>query len=194
MSTADRLLATFRATAGAARANRYRVSFDRGQGDRLDILCDSVTWPGRQIMTTEYYTDMKAIKKPYAFANEDINISFILTNNWYAWEYLKSWQSSTINQIDTVTNALTVNLRQDYVRQVIIEHLDEQDRPRKIVQLINAYPTTLASMELGNANENTIIRCTATLSYDNWKSFDTQDTNNITSTTTGLRILSNLLG
>jgi len=38
------------------------------------LLCESVTIPGRQIATQEHFTDVKAIKKPYAYMNEDVNM------------------------------------------------------------------------------------------------------------------------
>jgi hypothetical protein len=186
MSTVDQLIATIKNSGGTAKANRYRVLFIDGDGDKLNIMCDSVTWPGRQIVTTEYSTSMKATKKPYGFLNEDVSISFILSNDWYTWNYLKEWQALTINDIDSDNGTYSVNLKSDYARQVVVEHLDEQDRVRKTLKLYAAYPTTLNAIELGNSNENTIIRCTALLSYDNWESADTDNTNNLTSSVRGV--------
>ena len=175
MSTVDQMLAQFRSSGGAARGNRYRITFVNDDSNKLNIFCDSVSWPGRQIITSDYMTSMKSFKRPYAFANEDVNVSFILSNDWYTWNYLKGWQSSVINNIDTVTGAYTINLKRQYTKQVLIEHLNEQDQVNRFVTLFDAYPTTLNSMELSNANENTIMRCTAVFSYDNWSSENTQE-------------------
>ena len=38
------------------------------------LLCESVTIPGRQITTQEHFVDMKAVKKPYAYMNEDVSL------------------------------------------------------------------------------------------------------------------------
>jgi hypothetical protein len=54
----------------------------------------------------------------------------------------------------------------------VIRHLDsskELNQTVKSIRLINAFPTALNSMELGNANENEVMRCSATLAYDNWE-------------------------
>jgi len=173
MSTVDQLLSQFNLSGGVAKANRYSITFDGNDGNKINVMCDSVSWPGRQIVTNDYMTTMKAVKRPYAFMNEDVNISFLLTNDWYTWNFLKTWQSSVINNIDQATGAYTINLKSKYVKQVVINHLNEQDQVTKSVKLTDAYPTSLNGMELSNASENTVMRCTAAFSYENWSSNDT---------------------
>lgn len=174
MSTVDQLLAQFKSSNGVARANNYRVTFNGDDGNKLNIFCDSVTWPGRQILTSDYMTSMKSYKRPYAFANDDVTINFILTNDWYTWNFLKKWQSSIINNIDEATGAYTVNLKRQYTKEVLIEHLDQQDKVNKSLTLFDAYPTTLNSLELSNGTENDVLRCTAVFAFENWNSNDTE--------------------
>lgn len=153
---------------GFARSNRYRVFFPDDNGD-LSILCDSVGWPGRQIFTSERYTDMKARKVAYAFGQEDVDISFVLGNDWYAWDYLYEWQQRVIGNIGGDRNFF-VNYKSDYARNDIrIQHLDTENRVQKEVVLKQVYPTTLNEFELGNGNENEVVRITASFSYDNWE-------------------------
>jgi len=159
---------------GLARSNRYLVEFDsasRDQSEKLNLLCDAVTWPGRGLLTSERYTNMRNSRSAYAFNVEDVNLSFILTNDWETWDFLEQWQGSSIQNIESL-NGYIVNLKRDYVRDVVIRHLDsskELDKTVKSIRLINAFPTALNSMELGNANENEVMRCSATLAYDNWE-------------------------
>jgi len=167
-TTTNQLLATFRE--GFAKANRYQVIFPGDTNPQsLDIMCDAVTWPGRQISTNEVYTDMKASKRAYAFINDDVTVSFILSNDWYAWDYLNDWHKSVIGNINGNSD-FTVNFKADYQRQIVIRHIDEGDNIRKEVVLKGAFPTTLSSMELANQNENTVLRVTANFSYENWES------------------------
>lgn len=191
MSTVDQLLSQLKSSRGVAKANRYRITFNGNDGNKINVMCDSVTWPGRQIITNDYMTTMKSIKRPYAFMNDDVSASFLLTNDWYTWNFLKQWQSSVINNIDQVTGAYTVNLKNAYVKQVLIEHLNDRDQVVKSVVLFDAYPTTLNGMELSNSSENTILRCTASFSYENWNSRDTAvttDSTNPSDITTGIGI------
>lgn len=164
---------------GPARANRYRVFLPKLEfatpPDTLDILCDSVTMPGRQITTTERFTDMKARKVPYAFAAEDVEISFILTNDWSAWTYLNYWNTEIIENVQSLKN-FKVRFKESYAKDVEIEHLNYNSEGKsqiaKRVLLQNAFPTTLNSVELGNGVANEVIRVSASFSYDNWTQKD----------------------
>lgn len=168
MSNVDALIAQFGGSKGLARNNRYKVMFDRGNKAHLNLMCDSVLWPGRQYLSQEYFTDMKGIKKPYAFANDDLTMTFILGNDWYAWDYLERWQSSIIQNVNSNLLTYRVALKEEYTRQITVQHLDVNDEVTKTATYFNAYPTTLASIELGNEAENSVVKCTATFAYDNW--------------------------
>ena len=47
----------------------------------ISILCESVNLPGRQITTIDYQAERQSIKVPYSAMNEDVTMSFILTND-----------------------------------------------------------------------------------------------------------------
>ena len=152
---------------GLARSNQYRVFFHTRMGEMM-ILCDSVTWPGRQIFTNERYVDMKAQKIAYAFGSEDVSMSFLLTNDWSAWDFIYNWNQRTVSGIGD-TKDFFVNFKNTYTEDVEIEHLDNAGEIKKKIKLKNAFPTTLSSIELGNGNENEVIRVSAEFSYDNWE-------------------------
>jgi len=167
MTTTDRVLAAFKS--GFAKANRYKVQLPgTSSSENLNIMCDSVTWPGRQISTNEVFTDMKASRRAYAFIADDVTISFIVPNDWASWNYIHDWHKKVIGNIEG-NNDFTVNFKEDYQRDVMIEHLDESDTARRKIRLKGAFPTTLGSMEMGNGNENTVLRLTVTFSYENWE-------------------------
>ena len=48
----------------------------------ISILCESVNIPGRQITTIDYTAEKQTIKVPYGAINEDVTMSFILTNDY----------------------------------------------------------------------------------------------------------------
>ena len=156
---------------GVARANRYRLIMPQIDGtdtESLDILCDSVSIPGRQVTTNEYYTSMRATQIAYAFGVAPITISFYLTNNWEAWNYLNNWQQYVVSNLNTV-KGYRLRFKSDYEKDIEIDHLDSEDNVTKKILIYNAFPTTLNEVELGNANSE-LIRVTATFAYDNWTS------------------------
>jgi hypothetical protein len=154
---------------GLAKGNRYRLimaPLRESNNESLDVLCDSVSFPGRQLISNEYYTSMRATQIAYAFGVAPLTISFYLTNNWEAWNYLNEWQKTVVTELDNVSG-YRLKFKQEYQKQIIIEHLDSEDEVRKRVIVVNAFPTTLNEIELGNANSE-IVRVSASFAYDNW--------------------------
>jgi hypothetical protein len=132
------------------------------------LLCESVNLPGRQITTTEHYTSMKAVKKPYGFLNEDVSMSFHLTNDYYAYKYMKGWMDLIISTEGD--NGFYMNFKDNYTTDIIIQQMGNTDYiPVHTVRLINAYPITLNSIELNNGSENDITKVSVTFAYDNWE-------------------------
>lgn len=168
-SNIDQFKAAF--DTGIARANRYKVILSDGRGEILNILCDSVTWPGRQILTSERFVNMKAKMMPYGFGQEDLNISFVMANDWYPWEYLNDWQNQIVNNIGSLRN-YSLNYSSEFVRDFTIQHLDKNNGIKKQVRIKEAFPSSLNALELGNGNENDVMRISASFSYHNWEIID----------------------
>lgn len=169
MSSIDDLKATF--SSGFARSNRYRILFEGTEYDprNLDIMCDSVTLPGRQIFTEDKVTSLKQRKIGYQFGQEDVAISFLLTNDWTSWDFIYDWQKKIIIGIENIEGPFNVGFREEYSRDIVIEHLNSRNEVMKRFRLMNSYPTQLDSIELSNSSENEVIRVNTTFAYDNWK-------------------------
>lgn len=168
MSTSiDDLKAVFSSKNGFAKPNRYRVILPNTTESReLSIMCDSVSFPAKQIFTTEENITLKTEYAAYGYGTEDVEISFVLSNDWTAWDYIYDWQQKVVT-----VNAPAIQrvaYKSSYTYQIDIEHLDSENRLMKRVTLLNAFPTSLNSIDLGNANENEVIRVSASFTYDNW--------------------------
>lgn len=133
------------------------------------MLCESVTMPGRQIMTTEYATGLKAYKKPYGVIEDEVTMTFNLTEDYYIFDYMRLWQESIIRQEGD--KYYEVSYKSDYTTDVIIQQMsDDYDYvPTYSIKLKNAFPTGLSSVQLGDNGENQYIQCTATFVYDSWE-------------------------
>ena len=135
------------------------------------LLCESCTIPGRQIATQETFTDMKAIKKPYAYMNEDVNMVFHVTNDMYIWNFFNTWQQFIIDP-----NERKVGFLDDIGSEIIIQVMGNTDYiPIKTIKLKNAFPTTLGAIELSNTTENQTLRCNITFAYEDWEEVGTLD-------------------
>ena len=137
----------------------------------ISILCESVQLPGRQITTIEYSADKQAIKVPYGIINEDVTMSFILTNDFYIKKLMDSWLSGIVD-----LDKYSVGYKKDFTTDVIIQQLNHQNIPIYSVRLEGAFPITVNAVSLDSNAENTIQKMSVTLSYENYVPEDIVDT------------------
>ena len=158
------------ANGGFARANRFSVSITAVPGFNdgtealrdLTFMCDSVTIPGKQITTLDYeISTRRAVKIPTGFVDDDITLTFNLTNNYLAKRAFDAWT----NYIIDVGSYLT-RYHDEYTRDIIIKQLDDRDRETYSVLLQRAYPYQIQSVELSHEAESTISKVSVTLTCD----------------------------
>ena len=192
MSDIDKLKSTISKKGGIARANRFRVIFTPPKTSLLnlnletiissaisgnfsaknlinnprdiDMLCDSVTIPGKQISTIDYQAQRESIKVPYETIPDDVTLSFILTNDYYMKTVFDNWINNIVNN-----STYTVAYKKDITTDVIIQQLDEKNTPIYGVKLRGAFPTTMNEIVLSNESENTIQKLNVSFSYDKYK-------------------------
>jgi hypothetical protein len=137
----------------------------------ISILCESVNLPGRQITTIDYIAEKQSIKIPYGAINEDVTMSFILTNDYYMKKLFDSWQSGVFDM-----QRYRAGYKKDFTTDIIIQQLNQQNIPVYGVKLENAFPVTVSSINMDNNSENTIQKLNVTLSYENFVAEDIVDT------------------
>tara|TARA_R110000744_G_scaffold5418_11_gene19116 strand:- start:1280 stop:1828 length:549 start_codon:yes stop_codon:yes gene_type:complete len=173
MSTIDVLKAKIGdSNKGIMRSNRFRIEISGGGGasisSTVSLYCDSVNLPGRQIATTEHFVGMKAYKKPYGYINDDVTMTFLMTNDFTQWDYFKLWSNQIVSPYNALGNQHEVSYKEDYTREVSIYTMDINNKDTKCVKLLNAFPVTVNSVELAMANENATTQLTVMLAYDDW--------------------------
>lgn len=153
------LVAKLFKSGSGANGNRQFVNDPRD----VSILCDSVTMPGRQIMTNDVQNNMLAIKMPYAYANDDVTMSFHITNDHFMKKYFENWVNKIVDR-----RTMTLNYRSSYVTDIIIQQLDQRDNPVYTCTLKKAYPVTIAGYELNNSNQDSTQKMQITFAYEDW--------------------------
>lgn len=130
----------------------------------VSILCDSVTMPGRQISTTDLTNNMLTLKMPYNYINDDVTMSFHITNDHYMKKFFDNWMDRIIDR-----KSMTMKYRSSYATDIVIQQLDQRDVPVYTCTLKNAFPITMASYDLNNSSENQFQKITMTFAYEDWK-------------------------
>ena len=156
---------------GLARANRFEVlvippaqAFDSVDQVRdLNILCESCTLPGRQIQTFEHEYIRQQIKIAQSFINEDVSVTFNITNDYFIKSIFDRWTNFIIDR-DTFKK----NYDSVYKRDIQIFQNDNNNNPIYEVTLQNAFPISVQAIELGNGNED-IERITVDFAYEDFK-------------------------
>ena len=187
----NEVLSGFHSKDGFARANRYEVMLNaptgekgtgkanlqnifsqvmgvaRGDGTvrKTGLRCESISFPGRNLDTTpdtNIYGPTREIVSGFSFA--EINATFVCSSDMREKLFFETWQRLAF---DPQTWAL--GYYDDYVGSVDIHQLDEQDNKRYGVQLMEAFPKTIAEQSLGYGQNDTLHKISVTFSYRYWK-------------------------
>ena len=180
MPSIDELKSLISTRNGLAVANRYQVTFglpaalkrimpEAGttSGQVLNLMCDAAGLPGRQIATVDYQAQKQSIKIPYAFINEDVTFTFLLTGDYYAKKIFDAWSESIID-----FSGYRVKYLADHVSDIRVFQQVKGNNGDTIaygIILKNAYPTTFSGIALDNASENTIQKYQVVMTYENFE-------------------------
>jgi len=152
---------------GYARSNRFSLSIgpSRASNSVLNeastFFCESVSIPGKDITTFEY--SFNAMRNTVKYANgytfPDVTCTFNLTNDYRVKKFFDSWLKLI------VANDYTIRYASDYERSVVITQLNQQNEQVYQVELLNAFPTSLSSIDLSNSTTDDISKFSVTLTY-----------------------------
>lgn len=155
---------------GLANPNRFRAlvsvpSYVRskmsGKFDMrsLDILCESISFPGKQIETLDYSMYRNPLRIPTGFLNDEVAITFRLTEDFYAKTVFETWQAGIIDQ-----KTYTARYLEEYVTDIKLEHQDKQDKVKYGLTLRDAYPITLGAVAKSQTTTDSILTLDVTFS------------------------------
>lgn len=131
------------------------------------LFAESCNLPGRSFMTSDRRIGMKTTKVPYGIDSPDVEMTFLLTNDYYIFKYFKSWMDliSPPGDIDE----MKMNYKNVFSTDIQIQQMATGDFiPAYSVSLKNAYPISMNAISLSNAGDD-VSRCTVTFTYDNWE-------------------------
>ena len=155
-------------------------------GRTLNVLCKEVSLPGKQILTLDQTLGMYQEKIANGFATEDVSMTFYVPNDYSTKKYFDEWRSKILYKKD---GALVVGYKKDYVKDIVIRQLkkpvarfgfdlgpldinfDILGKSIYSVKLIEAFPTSLASIQLSSELDQ-VVEFTVQFSYTDWVTID----------------------
>lgn len=141
------------------------------------MLCESCSLPGRQIQTIDYSAYRQPIKVPTSYINEDVTMTFHLTNDYYIRKVFDKWHALVINY-----DSYLLNYNKDFCADIIIQQLDMNNKPVYAVKLKNAYPVGINSVALDNTQVDSVQKLVVQLTYEDFEPMGA-----IASTITGVK-------
>ena len=170
---------------GIAMSNQFMVklpSMDKGNDARtLDILCKSVTMPGKQVVSLDRTLGIYNEKIANGFIVDDVSMTFYVLNDYGVKKYFDSWRNQMVNE-----KTGTVGYKNQYEKTVEIHQLrkpmarfgfdigpldinfDLFNASIYSVKLLDAFPTAISPIELTNDPDG-LVEVTATFAYTNWE-------------------------
>jgi hypothetical protein len=171
---------------GLAMNNQFLVNLPSMGGvdsRTMNVLCKEVSLPGRQILTLDRPIAMVQEKVANGFSTEDVSMTFYVTNDYAPKKYFDKWKSEIIVKKD---DHLHVGYRDNYSRDIFIRqlkkpiarfgfdlgpldfNLDVLGKSIYSVKLINAFPTSMSSIQL-NSDQDQIVEFSVQFSYTDWE-------------------------
>ena len=187
----NEILSEFRSDDGYALPSRYEVVLLPPQGTRgkpqgalsnifakvmqentgegttrkTGLQCESISFPGRNIDTapdTNIYGPTREIAQGYSYA--DITGVFRCSSDMREKTFFETWQRLAYNP-----QTWAMGYYDDYTGAIEIHQLDQKDKRRYGVQLIECFPKNVAEISLSSAQATDVQKVSVTFSYRYWK-------------------------
>ena len=137
-----------------------------GGGDTRDVSfqCNSISFPPRTINTEpddNIYGPTRKIAQGYTYG--DITGKFYCHNDMREKKFFETWQRLAYNP-----QTFAMGYYDDYIGSVDIHTMDEQNKKRYGVKLVECFPKSIGAQQLSYAGTG-YLTCAVTFSYRYWK-------------------------
>ncbi len=164
------------------------------EGDELvAIRCESIELPGkatRSVAEENIYGPQYEIPQGLTYSNQ-ISASFVLDRQMFIKRYFDAWQDNIQS-----TNFFDMNFYENYIRDMVIRQLDEQDNPVYACKVFEVYPSSVESISLSNTARSEFSRLNVTFAFRFWKetTVDLENNNQINPTPKPLDVIDPISG
>ena len=184
----DEMLSEFHSKDGFAKTNRWEIIITPPTGNRggstgnifapimganvgegvtqkTALMCEAFSFPGRNLTTTpdtNLYGPEREMVDGYTFG--DISSTFRLSSDMKEKQFFDTWQRLAYNPQD-----FSIGYYYDYVGEIRLYQLDEQDRRRYGIKLLECFPKTIDQMAV-TQGAGDLQRVNVTWAYRYWLS------------------------
>ena len=154
---------------GSVLTNRFGPIMNANTGagitESLGLMCESFAFPGRNLESspdTNMYGPEREIVNGYTFG--DISSTWRLSSDMREKQFFDTWQRLAYNP-----NDFSIGYYYDYIGEIRIYQLDEKDRRRYGIKLLEVFPKTVDQMTT-TQGAGDLQRVNVTWAYRYWVS------------------------
>ena len=132
---------------------------------KVSYHAETIAFPGRNLEIKEDLSTYGPTREVVSGSSyEDLSATFYVATDHREKKFFSEWQNSAHSNED-----FNARYYYDYVGSVDIYQLDEEDRRRLGIRLMEAFPKTIGAIDMGYANANQINKMSVSFSYRFWE-------------------------
>ena len=140
----------------------------KDKGNYLTYYAESVTYPGYEFVTSDFYYGGPPMNVPTRSEYRDVSVTFIVDDNMRQKMFFDAW----MNFINPKENKFDFRYREDYIGDINILQISENGKGISYgVKLFEAFPIGMSEIK-GSWAEQEPVRIDVTFSYRYWRSLN----------------------
>ena len=147
-------------------------------GRQVNIHCDTVTMPGRDLLQQEvqYGTDVKRQMVQTHTYEGNISATFYADKYMRERQFFEMWQNLCVDPISHTANYYDSYVGKMHIYQLGADSEVSRDMPTYAIEALDVYPATIGAVEYGYAKGNEIQKITVEFAYKSWRNMGTETT------------------
>jgi hypothetical protein len=130
---------------------------------QLTYRCETAELPGKTYVTHDQKIYGVVQKFPYQHSYNDMNLTFVVSDDMAEKTFFDGWMD-----LISPTNTYNFEYKDNYKTTVIITQYNQQDKPTKKIELLEAYPITVNQLDLDWSTDGH-HKLTVVMAYTYWK-------------------------
>ena len=147
-------------------------------GRQVNIHCDTVTMPGRDLLQQEvqYGSDVKRQMVQTHTYEGNISATFYADKYMRERQFFEMWQNLCVDPISHTANYYDSYVGKMHIYQLGSDSEVNRDMPTYAIEALDVYPATIGAVEYDYSKSNEIAKVTIGFAYKQWRNMATETT------------------
>ena len=145
-------------------------------GRQINIHCDSVTMPGRDLTQQEvqYGTDVKRNMVQAHTYEGNITATFYADKYMRERTFMEAWQNICVDPVSHTAGYYDDYVGKMHIYQLAADSEIGRDMPSYAIEAMDVYPATIGVQELNYSSNDQIAKVTVQFAYKQWRNLGSE--------------------